>query len=94
MLSIRKFSRAAYSIDNLIQLNSLTREMGDFLRACVLAQLNIVVSGGTSTGKTTLLNILSRFLPNNERIVTIENSAKLQLQQEHMSCAWKRGPPT
>ena len=58
--------------------------MGDFLRACVLARLNIVVSGGTSTGKTTLLNILSGFIPDNERIVTIEDAAELQLQQEHM----------
>ena len=91
-LSIRKFSRAAYSIDDLIQLNSLTREMGDFLRACVLARLNIVVSGGTSTGKTTLLNILSGFLPNNERIVTIEDSAELQLQQEHIVRLESRPP--
>jgi pilus assembly protein CpaF len=83
-LSIRKFSRGAYSMDHLVQLNTLTKEMGDFLRACVLARLNIVVAGGTTTGKTTMLNILSSFIPENDRIITIEDSAELQVQQEHV----------
>jgi pilus assembly protein CpaF len=83
-ISIRKFARAAYSIDDMIRLNTLTAEMGELLRACVKARLNIVVSGGTSTGKTTVLNILSSFLPDNERIVTIEDAAELQLQQKHI----------
>ena len=83
-ISIRKFTRAAYSVEDLIHLDSLTKDMGDFLRACVLARLNIVVSGGTSSGKTSLLNILSSFLPNNERIITIEDAAELQVQQRHV----------
>jgi pilus assembly protein CpaF len=83
-LSIRKFSRGVYSMDRLVQIDTLTKEMGDFLRACVLARLNVVVAGGTSTGKTTMLNILSGFIPDNDRIVTIEDSAELQLQQEHV----------
>ena len=83
-ISIRKFARAAYSIDDLFRLNTLSKEMVDFLRACVIGRMNIVVSGGTSTGKTTLLNILSTFLPAHERIVTIEDAAELQLQQRHV----------
>ncbi len=83
-LSIRKFSRGVYSMERLVQIETLTKEMGDFLRACVLARLNIVVAGGTSTGKTTMLNILSSFIPDHDRIVTIEDSAELQLQQEHV----------
>jgi pilus assembly protein CpaF len=68
----------------MIRLGTLTQEMINFLRACVLARLNIVISGGTSTGKTTLLNALSSFLPNRERIVTIEDAAELQLNQSHV----------
>jgi pilus assembly protein CpaF len=83
-LSIRKFSRGVYSMERLVEMDTLTKEMGDFLRACVLARLNIVVAGGTSTGKTTMLNILSSFIPDHDRIVTIEDSAELQLQQEHV----------
>ncbi len=83
-VSIRKFARAALTPDDLIRLNSLTNEMADFLRTCVLARLNIVVSGGTSSGKTTLLNMLSGFIPGNERVVTIEDAAELQLQQKHV----------
>ncbi len=66
-----------------MRLGTLTPEMGQFLRACVIARLNIVVSGGTSTGKTTFLNMLSSFLPENERIITIEDAAELHLQQRH-----------
>ncbi len=83
-ISIRKFTRAAYSMEDLIRLNTLTDDMGRFLKACVEARLNIVISGGTSTGKTTLLNILSSYLGNHERILTIEDAAELQLQQEHV----------
>jgi pilus assembly protein CpaF len=83
-ISIRKFARTAYTLDDLVRLNALTPEMGQFLRACVIARLNIVVSGGTSTGKTTFLNMLSSFLPDNERIITIEDAAELHLQQRHV----------
>jgi pilus assembly protein CpaF len=83
-ISIRKFSRAAYSGEDLVRLGTLPAEWLGFLRVCVQARLNIVISGGTSTGKTTLLNVLSSFLPDNERIVTIEDAAELQLHQEHL----------
>ena len=71
-------------MDDLVRLGTLTKEMAEFLRACVLARLNIVISGGTSTGKTTLLNSLSAFIPGDERIITIEDAAELQLQQRHV----------
>ena len=83
-VSIRKFAKAIYSAEDFIRLESITREIVDFLRACVLGRLNIVISGGTSTGKTTLLNMLSSFLPPRERIITIEDAAELQLQQRHV----------
>ncbi len=83
-ISIRKFARNALSRDDLVVNDTLTQEMADFLRACVQGRLNIVVSGGTSTGKTTLLNMLSGFIPSMERIVTIEDAAELRLQQEHV----------
>ncbi|MBN1248704.1 MAG: CpaF family protein [Anaerolineae bacterium] len=91
-ISIRKFARAMFSMEDLIKVDTLTREMADFLQACVQARLNIVVSGGTSTGKTTLLNALSGFLPYNERIVTIEDSAELQLHQRHVVRLESRPP--
>lgn len=83
-ITIRKFKRDKLSIEQLIQYGSLTPNMGEFIRACVLAHLNIVISGGTGSGKTTLLNVLSRFIPEEERIVTIEDAAELQLQQDHV----------
>jgi pilus assembly protein CpaF len=83
-ISIRKFAKAVFSREDVIRLRTVTPDMADFLYACVRARLNIVVSGGTSTGKTTLLNVLSSFLPNNERIVTIEDAAELQLNQRHV----------
>jgi pilus assembly protein CpaF len=83
-VSIRKFAKAVYSVDDAIRLETLSQEMAHFMRACVLGRLNIVISGGTSTGKTTLLNILSSFLPSNERIITIEDAAELQLNQRHV----------
>jgi len=83
-ITIRKFSKRPYTIEDLIRFGSLTPEMAEFLRACVIGRLNIIVSGGTGSGKTTLLNVLSGFIPNDERIVTIENAAELQLRQEHV----------
>lgn len=83
-ISIRKFAKAVLNPDDLVHKGTFTPEIVDFLRACVRARLNVVVSGGTSTGKTTVLNILSTFIPANERILTIEDSAELQLQQEHV----------
>jgi pilus assembly protein CpaF len=83
-ISIRKFSRAAYTGEDMVRLGTLPAEWISFLKICVQARLNIVVSGGTSTGKTTLLNVLSSFLPDSERIVTIEDAAELQLHQEHL----------
>jgi len=82
-LTIRKFSRDKLTIDDLINFGSITPHMAQFLEACVVARLNILVSGGTGSGKTTLLNILSSFIPDHERIVTIEDAAELQLHQEH-----------
>mgnify|MGYP001081421561 CR=1 FL=1 len=91
-ISIRKFAKAVFSAEDMIRLDTITKEMAEFLRACVLARLNIVVSGGTSTGKTTLLNVLSGFLPGNERIVTIEDAAELQLHQRHIVRLESRPP--
>jgi pilus assembly protein CpaF len=83
-ITIRKFKRDKLSIQQLIDLGSLTPNMAEFIRACVIARLNIVISGGTGSGKTTLLNVLSGFIPEEERIVTIEDAAELQLQQDHI----------
>ncbi|MCU0507083.1 MAG: CpaF family protein [Anaerolineae bacterium] len=83
-MSIRKFTRAAYSMEDFIRLDSCTDDMARFMKAAVQARLNIVISGGTSTGKTTLLNIMSSYLGNDERIITIEDAAELQLQQQHV----------
>ena len=91
-ISIRKFAKTAYTTEDMIRLGTLTQDQLDFLRACVLARLNIVVSGGTSTGKTTLLNVLSSFVPSNERIVTIEDAAELRLGQEHVVSLEARPP--
>ena len=83
-LTIRVFSKIPFTVENLIEFGSITPEAVEFLKACVVAKLNVVVSGGTGSGKTTLLNILSGFIPDGERIVTIENAAELQLRQEHV----------
>lgn len=83
-LSIRKFARDPIRVQNLIQFNSITQEIAMVLEAMVQSRLNTLISGGTGTGKTTFLNVLSSFIPNDERIVTIEDSAELQLQQEHI----------
>jgi pilus assembly protein CpaF len=83
-LTIRKFSRRPLQISDLISFGTLTADMAELLRACVQARLNVIVSGGTGTGKTTLLNVLSSFIPESERIITIEDAVELQLQQEHV----------
>jgi pilus assembly protein CpaF len=83
-ITIRKFSREKLTSEELVRIGSLTGKMVDLLRACVCARLNIVISGGTGSGKTTLLNVLSGFIPENERIITIEDAAELQLQQDHV----------
>jgi pilus assembly protein CpaF len=84
MLSIRRFATDPLEMSDLLTLKTLTPEIAELLRGMVRAKLNIVISGGTGSGKTTLLNVLSRFIPSNERIVTIEDSAELQLKQEHV----------
>ncbi|MDW7646416.1 MAG: CpaF family protein [Desulfuromonadales bacterium] len=84
ILSIRRFAVSPLKIDDLIRYKALTPQIGTFLGGCVKAKLNIMISGGTGAGKTTLLNILSGYIPMNERIVTIEDSAELQLQQPHV----------
>ncbi len=83
-ITIRKFDKGKLTIDQLIQFGSISKGMAEFVRACVLARLNIVISGGTGSGKTTLLNVLSGFIPENERIVTIEDAAELRLLQDHV----------
>jgi pilus assembly protein CpaF len=83
-ITIRKFSKSKLQIADLIRFGSMTQEMAEFLRACVVSKLNIVVSGGTGSGKTTLLNVLSNFIPEEDRIVTIEDSAELKLGQDHV----------
>ena len=83
-LTIRKFAREALTVEKLIGFGSLSPEMAELLRACVLAKMNIIVSGGTGTGKTTMLNVLSSFIPASDRIVTIEDAVELQLQQDHV----------
>ena len=84
LLTIRKFSRNPLTIENLVSYGSLNFKMAAFLEACVKGKLNIVVSGGTGSGKTTLLNVLSAYIPYDERIVTIEDAAEIQLQQKHV----------
>lgn len=83
-ITIRKFSKTPLTVENLIAFGTLDEKMASFLRACVKARINILVSGGTGSGKTTTLNVISSFIPENERIVTIEDAAELRLQQEHI----------
>jgi pilus assembly protein CpaF len=83
-ITIRKFSKKPLTVEDLIRFGSMTKEISEFLRACIIGRLNIVVAGGTGSGKTTLLNVLSSFIPNDERIITVENAAELQLRQEHV----------
>lgn len=91
-ITIRKFAADPLTIDDLIAFGTLTAEMAEFIEACVKARLNIVVSGGTGSGKTTLLNVLSSFIPADERIITIEDAAELQLRQTHVVSLESRPP--
>jgi pilus assembly protein CpaF len=92
VLTIRKFAKNPITLDQLIQFGSITPEALQFLKACVESRLNMVISGGTGSGKTTLLNILSQFIPGDERIVTVENAAELQMRQEHVVTLESRPP--
>jgi pilus assembly protein CpaF len=91
-LTIRKFSRDPYTMDDLIKFGSISAQAAQFLSSCVHGKLNILISGGTGTGKTTTLNAMSAFIPNSERIVTIEDAAELQLQQQHVIVLESRPP--
>jgi pilus assembly protein CpaF len=92
VITVRKFAASPFTVDDLIRFTTATPEMFDFLKACVEARLNVFVSGGTGSGKTTTLNVLSSFIPNDERIVTIEDAAELQLRQEHVVTLESRPP--
>lgn len=92
VLTIRKFARTPLTVENLIDFGTITPEAIEFLKACVIARLNVVVSGGTGSGKTTFLNILSGFIPDDERIITVENAAELQLRQAHVVTLESRPP--
>lgn len=92
VLTIRKFAKTPITVENLIQFGTITPEALQFLKACVQSRVNLVISGGTGSGKTTLLNILSQYIPSDERIVTIENAAELQLRQEHVVTLESRPP--
>lgn len=92
VITIRKFSKVPLTVQNLLDFGSLSQKMVSFLEACVKGKLNIVVSGGTGSGKTTLLNVLSSFIPSSERIITIEDAAELQLNQEHVITLESRPP--
>ena len=92
MLTIRKFSREPYTVDDLIGFGTMNENLAQFLEACVRGRLNILISGGTGTGKTTLLNVVSQFVPNDERIITVEDAAELQLHQEHVLRLESRPP--
>jgi pilus assembly protein CpaF len=92
VITIRKFAKNPITLEQLVQFGTITPEALQFLKACVESRLNIIISGGTGSGKTTLLNILSQFIPSDERIVTIENAAELQLRQEHVVTLESRPP--
>ena len=84
VMTIRKFAADPFTIDDLIKMGTCTKKVAEFMEACVKGRLNIMTSGGTGTGKTTMLNVLSSFIPDNERIITIEDAAELQLSQMHV----------
>jgi pilus assembly protein CpaF len=92
VITVRKFAQTPFTVDDLIKFGTATPEMFDFLRACIEARLNLFVSGGTGSGKTTTLNVLSSFIPDDERIVTIEDAAELQLRQDHVITLEARPP--
>ncbi|MCD6217726.1 CpaF family protein [bacterium] len=91
-ITIRKFSADPFLVEDLISFGTLTEEIAEFLRACVEAKLNIIVAGGTGSGKTTTLNVLSSFIPKTDRVVTIEDAAELQLKQDHVVTLESRPP--
>ena len=91
-MTIRKFRRDKYQIEDLIANGTMTEALAEFLRACVQQRLNIVISGGTGTGKTTLLNALSAYIPHNERVITIEDPIEMKLQQSHVIALEARPP--
>jgi pilus assembly protein CpaF len=91
-LTIRKFAADPYGVDDLVSFGTMSRQMATLLDACVKGKLNLLISGGTGTGKTTLLNVLSSFVPSDERIVTIEDAVELQLRQEHVVRLESRPP--
>src|SRR5438309_147797 len=83
-VTIRKFSRVPYKVNDLVSFGTMNKEMADFIRACVRSRISMVVSGGTGSGKTTTLNVLSNFIPDTERVVTVEDTAELQLRQRNL----------
>jgi pilus assembly protein CpaF len=91
-ITIRKFRKDKLTVNDLVRFGSMSNDMAEFLGACVRARTNIVVAGGTGSGKTTLLNVLSNFIPEDERIITVENAAELQLQQDHVVSLESRPP--
>jgi septum site-determining protein MinD len=91
-ITIRKFAREPYKVADLVRFGAFTNDLADLLRACVEARLNILISGGTGSGKTTLLNVMSSFIPPDERIVTVEDAAELQLKQPHVVRLESRPP--
>ena len=92
VLTVRKFSADPFTIEDLVRMDTCTRKVADFLEICTKGKVNIICSGGTGTGKTTTLNVLSSFIPNDERIITIEDAAELQLNQEHVIRLESRPP--
>ncbi len=92
VLTVRKFAKNPITLDQLIEYGTITQEALQFLKACVQSKLNVIISGGTGSGKTTLLNILSQYIPEDERIITVENAAELQLRQEHVVTLESRPP--
>src|SRR5205823_12659929 len=94
LVSIRKFSKKPFSMDRLVEMNTLRLPMADLLRAAVKGRISLIVSGGTGTGKTTLLNASSTYIPPDERIITIADSAELQLQLPHVQRMETRPPNT
>jgi pilus assembly protein CpaF len=91
-LTIRKFAKIPITVEQLVEYGTITPESVEFMKACVLARINVVISGGTGSGKTTFLNVLSQYIPGDERIITIENAAELQLRQEHVITLESRPP--
>jgi pilus assembly protein CpaF len=92
VITIRKFAKERITIEDLVRFGTVTQDMADLLNACIKVRLNVVVAGGTGSGKTTTLNILSGFIPDDERIVTVENAAELQLRQDHVVTLESRPP--